>query len=492
MEIRAGDRKGTGYFDFWEVDADADGTVDLSYGYLDKMARDNEVRHEDLSGDPAAWPALNLERREKAIADNLALIGIMRGILKAGEERFEPDAAERFYREHLRGWQTEYGHGEKMFASRETERFYTDIIRLRYFHRILRLELPADAPRAELLKLFWSGEPGQAGDWLRRHFRVPAPEPGVRAALGLSVTNRSDLKLWRHPVSVDLRTAFPDRAIGLDGVTVLETVERLEPRPQISQCDDLDGDGRADELVFLADLRPGETRSFRLELRVPPEFPSRVRASSSSGEARWESGTSRFDWTMKTGIRYTGKDPGIIFGSEGRDPSPGPASGGPVLELGAPGRTAELSAVRSGPVRAIVRAGGAPLVVLAYAEPDITELRWTGDASIHMRMAGSSGASLRTASGATAWQTWDGDIGTSVLWSERSGLRWDAGSKTLSLASGAGSGRLWIHGYRRSGDRTPFRPGRSNWIRDLDTLGRMIDEPVSIELGPVRTGPETK
>ncbi|MEI6035472.1 MAG: DUF4861 family protein [Verrucomicrobiae bacterium] len=45
-----------------------------------------------------------------------------------------------------------------------------------------------------------------------------------------------------------------------------------------AQLEDLDGDGVAENLVFLVDMRPGETAKFTLESRTEP-FPSRVAAS---------------------------------------------------------------------------------------------------------------------------------------------------------------------------------------------------------------------
>lgn len=56
-------------------------------------------------------------------------------------------------------------------------------------------------------------------------------------------------------------------------VVVRENTGELLP----SQCDDVDGDGRWDELVFLGDLEVGETKKVRLETtETRPDFPVRT------------------------------------------------------------------------------------------------------------------------------------------------------------------------------------------------------------------------
>lgn len=80
-------------------------------------------------------------------------------------------------------------------------------------------------------------------------------------ALTVSVSNPLDVSRSAVPVVVPLSGGAQNaRSASFKG------------HPSMAyQLDDLDGDGRADELVFLTDMRPSETVDYRIELSEEPE-----------------------------------------------------------------------------------------------------------------------------------------------------------------------------------------------------------------------------
>jgi len=480
MAIRMGDRNGDGYFDAWEVDLNADGAADLSYGYLDRMSRNNNVPHEGIPGDMTSFYR---EQRRKGIDDNLVFIQVMRDILEQKESRFHMDEAERFFRDRLRAWQPEYGHGEKMHASLDTELLYSDIIRLRYFGRILMLEPFDVASRGELLKLYWSGDYGLTGKWLRGHFSIPAAPEKEKGFL-VSIRNRTALKLWRHPVLIDLRMVLPGQKLLPNGLTVWDSVPHLDPLPLPSQSDDLNGDGWADELAFIADFMPGEIRTFRLELQKTPFPQGGTRTSENSEPWGWETGNGRFTWRPGEGIWYAGKAASLFDGRVGSDPDSDAKAERKILDLpqlAAIGGTSGLILVSQGPIRTILRSSKHPLFLIGYAEHPFSEIRWSGDKALRVKLNGTDSGSLRETTDMKIWEQWDGDLGTAALWPKDRSYQWDGRHRVLTIEPAGTTARFWISGYWRSGDRFPYLPSRSNWFHLLDRLALVFSSPMPIE-----------
>ena len=84
---------------------------------------------------------------------------------------------------------------------------------------------------------------------------------GGEKMIRITVTNPGKTERNNQPVvlqKIQLQATYPDiklemlQAVGEDG------------QPVLTQADDLDGDGEADELVLLADFQAGETRIFML------------------------------------------------------------------------------------------------------------------------------------------------------------------------------------------------------------------------------------
>ncbi len=94
----------------------------------------------------------------------------------------------------------------------------------------------------------------------------------------LQVRNPAALSRSDWPVIVSAQELAGRGIVPAAGQTVL--VEAAG-KPVASQLDDLDGDGKLDELVFVADFKPDETRAFSLSLidtAQAPKFPPRAHA----------------------------------------------------------------------------------------------------------------------------------------------------------------------------------------------------------------------
>src|SRR5437016_3058089 len=87
------------------------------------------------------------------------------------------------------------------------------------------------------------------------------------AAMTVTVTNPTEDDWPEAPVVVSVQPAMN-----------VKSVEEGGKRSGI-QIDDLDGDGKPDEIVFLAALKPHETKTFKLSTEAPETtLPKRAHA----------------------------------------------------------------------------------------------------------------------------------------------------------------------------------------------------------------------
>jgi hypothetical protein len=452
MTIRTGDRSGDGYLDVWEVDVDADGVNDLTYGYLQRLGNDLRVPFREISQETDELAKLVVADRQLAVAENCALIKVLRAILQATEKEFHEDAAEKFFRDELVNWRADAGGGAKMRASIETERFYTDIIRHRYFARLMQLKLPK---LNHLPRLYWAGGPAELITELKRQFPdIPVPTADAPATT-ITVTNTSALKLWRQPVVVDLRAAFPDGKIAVDGVSVWDPRRHLHPLPLLAQSDDLDGDGTADELVFAVDLAPGESVTLPLRMEVPSIFLPRVTGQG----GKLVSPAAEFSFAADGTLRFTGKD------HHGTGTKSAPLD---VLRIPAMAER-KLEVVRDGPLRAILRVAGKPLIVIAQADRALLELRWSGAEPLAVEPRGPAqplAAEVVSVSGFNVLETFDGDYASAIFGAPESST---GNAKLLTT-----TGTLIVHPWWRGGDQAPLWPARSNWSATVNRVATSL------------------
>lgn len=472
QEIHTVDTDDDGYFDLWKVDVDGDGAVDLTCNLAVLPAGIAAPR--EVPRDFKDMAAQHRARRREVIEDQVALITLLRRILQEAEPGFVEDAAERFYRESLGQWMPTLGLGAKMRASLDCERFYTGIIRHRYWHRLLRLAGLGAEQKRKLHEAYWSGDDRRVMALLERAYGTKAsPAPAADRQLG--VTNPHPVRVWQQPVVVDLKAVFPERKLPVDGVRVWRAEVQLAPLPVPSQCDDLDGDGAADELVFAVDQRPGESSHFRLECAAPPPFPPGVEAvkDASGTTALARTGEMRVDG--RGAVVYTGMQAGLRDVERAVLPAAGVHAGGMVADLG-PAESLEV--VRSGPVRSVLATPDRQLLVLVYAHDAVAELRWSGKQPLPVGLPESGSAQMRGVHGAQVREMWEEDVGVAAWWAGRASTTWDDARHVLSLPGGT---RLWLAGRWFGGDRVPVLPARANWTRELDRHALLTQEPLRVE-----------
>ena len=250
MKIAMEDTDLNGFFDLWRYDLDGDGAFEREC----RVADDRMFLHE------FEYPALRpvyLETLNRAIAGNQRLIDSLKSVLAKKEKPFEIDAVERYFRENLvRDYDRGFGLGKKIRASGEGTRYYQDLIRERYWARLLKTDIARQAGFGGVRDALDRGEYGRAAELLRA--LAPAGDPGkawlapFRSRFTVELVNRGTRALDDLPFVVslrDLKSQVPD--FNPANFALVEPEPRVDWREVPAQADDLDGDGQPDELVFV-------------------------------------------------------------------------------------------------------------------------------------------------------------------------------------------------------------------------------------------------
>ncbi len=411
MEIRAGDRNRDGYFDTWEVDVNGDGVVNRSYGIADRMAREENISHAPV---PADLRAFHVRERRRVIDDSVILIGAMKDVLRKHESAFHEDEAETFWRNRLHDWQPDIGAGAKMRGSLDAERLYADIVRERYFDRILRLTGSETALRRDLMRQFGQGGFRETAALLASRFRIePESRPARKA---VAVRNPGGTKLWRYPVE------FPVTWPGLSGGD-----SQLSPAALASQA----GKGA---LYALVDLLPGASGTFHPSGERKTAGTGVLRAGQASDHVWIETGRVRFEFHYDGGIWFQGVAQNLL------DNLPAKASGdGPRVLVARVSQRLAWRLTDLGTLRVALESEGGAASATVFAWQDFADVRVRPPERLQPAGAG------RRVGDAMVWDIWNGDTGVAVF------------------RSPVGEGAFRLAGYWRAGDRKPFWPARSNW-----------------------------
>jgi len=283
-----------------DVDYDLDHKIDMRYTFRDIDA-DGVLEVREIDMDATGEPELILYREPPkvddvpleegciadtyraalatALADNQMLIDLMKAVLHAKEPVFTLDAVEQFYAEKLAGFLPEHRVGERMRASRNTARYYQDLVRDRYYIRLEKL-LPDTEQVSKLRKLYAAGDFTATARWIREAFATvlpqtpvgPAgPDEGAIERLGVRLVNTADILREGELVAVSteaLRKAATDFQPG--DVAVLAGNRWLAWRRIPHQVDRAGPDDR-EELCFTASLDPGGSETYWLSRATKDE-----------------------------------------------------------------------------------------------------------------------------------------------------------------------------------------------------------------------------
>jgi hypothetical protein len=164
MEFRFEDRDGNGFFDIWKYDVDGDG----------EWERECRLEDDEASLAPFDYDTLHkayTAELGKVIEENHRLIEALRSALKKLERGSAVDEVEEYFsgrlvKEYDRGFKL----GEKIKKSPEGNRYYGDLVRERYFARLLKAGGGKLACLEEVVRMYEGGEYGHAAEVLEKKF----------------------------------------------------------------------------------------------------------------------------------------------------------------------------------------------------------------------------------------------------------------------------------------------------------------------------------
>ncbi|MCE5249456.1 DUF4861 domain-containing protein [bacterium] len=535
MVISMEDKDKDGFFDTWKYDVDADSTFDREYKTALYTAElyplDYQILHELYM--PTLTGALN---------DNQTLIETLKAVLVKVGKDFTPDPVETYFNTELSGYGGEFHLGEKIRNSMEGTRYYGDLIRERYWHRLCESPVSRNAVFPEIKTAYETGDYSRTSQLLEKQVlgkAVSAWYGSYTKRFTIELTNPGERYLENHPF-----------VLGIDGIikgipdfnpcnySIVETERRIDWRPVPSQADDIDGDGRPDELVFVHSLLPSSTTKLYCFYSPPGtaavSYPMKTDTHRDWLDLKvnigWESNWCGYrmyygqidffgkrreglrlkntvesyhrisDWGMD--VLHVGKSSGIggisIWEGETRIPVMNPAGEGDVR--------IDRKIISSGPVRSLVRVDftnvrspGATytvsMLMSAFADnrfsrQDIMVTSTAGDSVVYspgLQKLPNDTWVIDSGTGVLAsWGLSDheiGDIGLGLMFDpeEYAGYAESGLDRYVKLRIPAGMRCThWIIGGWRKGFPSPVAPSPKDWAREVEELGFGLRAPVHV------------
>jgi hypothetical protein len=263
MDFRYKDTDNDGVIDTWDVDIDGDGKPDRSF----------HLEHAPRQLVPLAYKSMSARYNsvlDDALAQNQELIDAMKAVLASAETDFREDEVESYFTNNLLNYRKNEGIGAKIRNSREGTRYYQDLIRERYFFRLGKVLASQPGFLRSVEARYNVGDFSDAAKLLREHFPALLNEhaswyDNFKSRLAVDVTNPDSTWRLNEPVVLDIATvrrSFSD--FNPRNFVLTDSPLRICSREVASQADDLDADGKADQIVFLSNLRPHETAHYWL------------------------------------------------------------------------------------------------------------------------------------------------------------------------------------------------------------------------------------
>jgi hypothetical protein len=542
MEIRFEDRDLNGYFDLWQYDVDGDGKFDREVRLEDDRSIlapfDYDTLREGYTGELAT-----------IVRENQRLIEALKTALGRLEPRFTVDEIEEYFSNRLvKEYDKRFGLGAKIKNSLGGTRYYGDLIRERYFVRLLKAGQGKVGCLDELVKSYVAGEYGQAAAVLESKFNKQTGRRwygNYAKRFGIEAENPNERYLENQAFVLgigEIRKTIPD--FNERNYVLVEEEPRIDWREVPSQADDLDADGKADELVWVRTLRPREKT--KLWCYFTPGGVGKTQYEPRTDAAMdWDEGTkANIGWESEQAAyrMYYGqieafgkKAPLLILAGLGSLKSSyhnmqdwgmdvlhvGNASGlGGLsvwegekrLPLTAPGGKGDLKFSRQivarGPVRSLVRVEISGLrgergeyrarlemsayAGSAYSRQDVTIWSPDGKDVIYspglQKLAHDEWYAL---SGSGVLASWGqgyqgaGDIGLGLAYrlEEYAGSAEGELDRYVKLRAPSGEKRThWIYGDWRKGFRNPIAPTARDWALRVEQLALQVRTPVAVRI----------
>ena len=260
MEIAMEDTDLDGFFDLWRYDMDGDGKFEREFRLENDRAYlvpfDYDTLREAYTGELG-----------KIVEENQRLIEALKGTLGKLERKFSVDEVEEYFSKRLaKEYDQGFRLGEKIKESPAGTRYYGDLIRERYFERFLKAGRGKVACLDEAVKSYEQGEYAQAAETLEKKFLKSTARRWYEQyakRFGIEVQNPGERFLENQALVLELaeiRKAMPD--FNERNYALVEEKPRIDWREVPSQVDDLNGDGKGEELVWVRSLLPKEKTTF--------------------------------------------------------------------------------------------------------------------------------------------------------------------------------------------------------------------------------------
>ncbi len=260
MEIRYEDRDLNGFFDLWQYDGDGDGDFEREYRLEEDGANLVPFNYDAL------YETYTTELG-KVIEENQRLIEALKTALGKLEQSFTVDELEEYFSKRLvKEYDQGFRLGDKIKRSPSGTRYYGDLVRERYFLRLLKAGSGRVACLDEVVRMYEGGEYGLAAVVLEKKFLKESVRRwygNYAKRFGIEVENPGERYMENKALVLgmeQIRKVMPD--FNERNYVLVEDEPRIDWREVASQVDDLDGDGKGEELVWVESLLPKEKMKF--------------------------------------------------------------------------------------------------------------------------------------------------------------------------------------------------------------------------------------
>ncbi len=542
MEIRFEDTDVDGFFDLWRYDLDGDGK-------FERESRQPDDRAYLIPFDYDTLRDAYMSELPKIVADNQRLIEALKAALKKLEPGFAVDEVEEYFTKRLvKDYDLGFGLGAKIKNSLTGTRYYGDLILERYLQRLLKAGAGKVSALDEMMRAYVTGDTARAAAVLESAFikeSVRSWYGNFAKRFGIEVENPGERRLDNRTFILrtsDIRKMFSD--FNERNYALTEEEPQVDWREIPSQIDDLDGDGKGDELVWMRTLRPGEKAKLWCYYTPgdarQPDYPARTDAAMN-----WDTGTlANIGWESERAayrlyygqIEAFGKkaDRLILAGLKDLTTSyhrmqdwgmdvlhVGDASGlgglsiwedGNRLPLIIPGGKGGLKIQRTivarGPVRSLarvefsglkgklgeyrVRLDMSAFAGNPYSRQDVWVFSPDGKDVVYgpglQKLAHDDWFALSASGVLASWglgYEGAGDIGLGIMYdpSEYAGFAEGELDRYIKLRAPSGVVRThWIYGDWRKGFANPVAPTARDWALRVEDLALQLRSPVAVRI----------
>ncbi len=540
MEIVMEDTDLDGFFDLWRYDVDGDGKFEREYRLKEDRAFLYDFDYQTLRD-------VYVKTVTPAISENQKMIEALKSVLQKREKPFRIDAVENYFRDSLvRDYDLGFALGKKIKESVDGTRYYQDLIRERYWARLLKTGIAQNPWFGGIRDAFERGEYIHAAELLRTQFL--AGDSGktwlapFQKRFSIELLNSDDRFLENHPFVLnvrDIKEKIPD--FNPANFALMEPEPRVDWREIPAQADDTNGDGQPDELVFVRSVPAAGTE--KLFCYYSPSgkrsivFPKKADTalswdSPTSTNVGWESNLAAYriydgqmeafgklqeglilsklpvdyhhmqPWGMD--VLRVGEASGLgglsIWEEENRIPVQNPAGKGDIR--------IRNKVLASGPVRSLVQVDfdnirsktGSYRVSLrlsAFADNRFSRQEIRFDSAPGKTITFSPGIQKLTGDAATydggagflsSWGPGEpeaGDIGMALMFDPKQseGISESTFDRLVKLKVGAGQTAVyWVLGGWRKGLPNPVAPTARDWARQVEDLALQLRTPVQVRL----------